>query len=248
MARKFIDWYTAVGLGYAGENYPINIFGYNAAVGTAFIPAWEDATVYTFPSSATAMEIVSDNSGDTQTALVFGLDTDYNVINETVTLTGLTPANINTSVLRINSIILLNGQNAGTITVRPQGGGTTYAKILPEVSKTQMSIFSVPADYRLAIYRIDAYCATAIQNNRILDFRNEVNNSVTGQHFHVAQTEFRTELKVDRNVPYVYTEHQDIQLQVKASAGTQFVSIFAEGVLHKYGDAFVPSLPPAATP
>ena len=31
----------------------LNIYGYQAAVGTSFVPVWEGNTTYTFPSSAT---------------------------------------------------------------------------------------------------------------------------------------------------------------------------------------------------
>ena len=44
---KHIDWHSAVALGKTGGNSVRNIFGYNAAIGTTFIPAWELATAYT---------------------------------------------------------------------------------------------------------------------------------------------------------------------------------------------------------
>jgi hypothetical protein len=37
---------------------------------------------------------------------------------------------------------------------------------------------------------------------------------------------------VDRQYPFVYDQKTDIEFQLKGSAGTQFVGVFGEGVLH----------------
>jgi hypothetical protein len=38
---------------------------------------------------------------------------------------------------------------------------------------------------------------------------------------------------IDRQVPFIYDECTDIEFQVKGSAGTQFVGVFGEGILHE---------------
>ena len=245
MSRKFIDWYSAVSLGLVSGNFVYNLFGFNDAVGTSFIPAWENATAYTFPVTATQMEIVSTDPADVGMVVsIFALNDEYEVVSPTVVLNGTTPVPIvpvdsDVELYRINSAILIQGTAAGTITIRPLGGGTTYAQINPGVGKTQMSILTVPKNYAFALYRIDSYCATALQNNRILTFRNQVTNAETDTEFHVAQTDFRTNLNVARYMPFVYTQKSDIQLQVKSDNGTQFVSVFGEGILHRNGDAAI---------
>ena len=66
----------------------LNIYGYQASVGTSFVPVWEGNSSYTFPSSAIQMHIVSSvNTGDDKTAtfiLINGLDANYNQISETI--------------------------------------------------------------------------------------------------------------------------------------------------------------------
>ena len=37
----------------------LNIYGYQASVGTSFVPVWEGNSSYTFPSSAIQMHLVS---------------------------------------------------------------------------------------------------------------------------------------------------------------------------------------------
>jgi hypothetical protein len=55
----------------------------------------------------------------------------------------------------------------------------------------------------------------------------------TGVILRVAQLEFLEQMIVDRQVPFVYDECTDIEFQVKGSAGTQFVGVFGEGILHE---------------
>ena len=56
----------------------LNIYGYQTAVGTSFVPVWEGNSSYTFPGSAIQMHIASSvNTGDDKTAtlvLISGLD------------------------------------------------------------------------------------------------------------------------------------------------------------------------------
>ena len=54
---KYINWEAAVALGKSGGNTPRNIFGYNAAIGTSFIPGWELTTAYTYPTTAETMTL-----------------------------------------------------------------------------------------------------------------------------------------------------------------------------------------------
>ena len=49
----------------------------------------------------------------------------------------------------------------------------------------------------------------------------------------VAQTEFLEQMIIDRQLPFVYDECTDIEFQLKGSAGTQFIGVFGEGVLHE---------------
>ena len=54
---KHIDWHSAVALGKSYGNSVRNIFGYNEDIGTTFIPAWENATEYTYPTAAETMTL-----------------------------------------------------------------------------------------------------------------------------------------------------------------------------------------------
>jgi hypothetical protein len=54
-----------------------------------------------------------------------------------------------------------------------------------------------------------------------------------GTILQVAQTSFLEQMNIQRRLPFRYTEKTDIQLQVRSSAGTQEIGVFAEGILVK---------------
>ena len=207
-----------------------NIFGFNTAIGTDFIAAWENSTAYTYPTVALNMTAVSSNTADTDvTIITLGLDENYNRISNTVTLNGTTSVNIG-SFYRINDVITISGNARGDVTIA--NNAVTYAKINQGTGKNQASIFTVPAGYEFYLYRIDAFCATASLNNRHLFFRNFVRQS-NGTVLQVAQTSFLEQMNIQRRIPFRYGEKSDIQLQVRSSAGTQEIGVFAEGILTK---------------
>lgn len=207
-----------------------NVFGFNAAIGTGFIPAWENSTAYTYPTIALNMTAVSSNTSDTDvTIITLGLDENYNRISNTVTLNGTSGVSIG-NFFRINDVITISGNARGDVTIA--NNAVTYAKVLQGTGKNQASLFTVPAGHEFYLYRIDAFCATASLNNRHLFFRNFVRQS-NGTVLQVAQTSFLEQMNIQRRIPFRYSEKTDIQFQVRSSSGTQEIGVFAEGILTK---------------
>jgi len=207
-----------------------NVFGFNTAVGTDFIPAWENATAYTYPTVALNMIATSSNTADTDvTIITLGLDENYNRISNTVTLNGTSNVSIG-NFFRINDVITISGNARGDVTIA--NNAVTYAKVLQATGKNQASIFTVPAGHEFYLYRIDAFCATASLNNRHLFFRNFVRQS-NGTILRVAETSFLEQMNIQRRIPFKYAEKTDIQLQVRSSAGSQEIGVFGEGILTK---------------
>jgi hypothetical protein len=207
-----------------------NIFGFNLSIGETYIPAWENATAYTYPTVALNMTANSSNSADTDvTITTIGLDANYNRIANTVTLNGTSNVNIG-SFYRINDVITISGNARGDVTIA--NNAVTYAKINQGTGKNQASIFTVPAGHEFYLYRIDAFCATASINNRHLFFKNFIRQS-NGTILRVAETTFLEQMNIQRRIPFRYAEKTDIQLQLKSSASTQEISVFAEGILTK---------------
>src|SRR5210317_1829215 len=237
--RNYIDWHSAVALGKSTGNSPRNIFGYNADIGTTFVPAWELNTPYPYPTAATTMTLRWDTADAGYTILIKGLDENFDEIQEIVTLTA-TPVTQTTQnqYLRINDLVTVAtlggayGDPDNDINLTNAGNTETYARIAEGTGKSQASIYTVPRGYQFALLRLSAFCASATLNNRTLSLRN-VARLKTGVILRVAQLEFLEQMVVDRQVPFIYDECTDIEFQVKGSSGTQFVGVFGEGILHE---------------
>ena len=68
----------------------VNIFGYQSSVTTTAIPIWENATVYTYITSASTLTLVSTSASDDTSAkiLISGLDSSFYIISVTLGLYG----------------------------------------------------------------------------------------------------------------------------------------------------------------
>ena len=103
------------------------IFGYNPDVDTSEESIWPDGGTVPHPTVASVLKISStDNNDDgnpvgtgARTVVITGLDGDYNVVSETVTLNGQTAVNTTNSYLYVNAFYVATvgsgGANAGII-------------------------------------------------------------------------------------------------------------------------------------
>lgn len=159
--------YLAISKGESNDYAPRNIFGYNALIGTSYIPAWENNTAYVQPTTGLNMTVTSNVADDGVVIRIIGLDVNYEIIAENVTLNSAVPPTTTLQFFRINDVITTSGNAENDIVVA--NGGVTYAKIRGGEGKNQASIYTVPAGYSFYLMRIDAFCATAAQNNRQSD-------------------------------------------------------------------------------
>jgi hypothetical protein len=214
----------------------VNIFGYQTAVGTSQYAVWENVADYVFPTSAQTMNLVSSNNADTATILISGLDSGYNIISETLVLTGTTVAPTVNSYLRILNMSVSVGSAtnpAGTVTLKNTAGTPntiTYAQINTGVGATQMSVYTVPAGYTFYLSRIDASTSLNGNNAAYVNYRNK-NVSSAGVVTYRAQAAFTQNYRIQRVMALPFPEKTDIQFQCSTSTSTAVVGIFAEGYL-----------------
>jgi hypothetical protein len=212
------------------DSKPVNIFGFNRAIGSSFETLWDDGGDYVYPSSALVMSVVSSSALDTMDVLIVGLDADHTEISETVTLTGTSSITTTLSFYRINSAVILSGSNVGNITI--SNGGVTYAYIQANIGTTQSSVYTVPAGHSLYLFRIDVLSGTN-NGNQFLTFRNVI-TSGTGRTLRVAEATFSTsQASFDRQVPFKISEKSDLHFEAKSSSSTNEISIFIEAILIK---------------
>jgi hypothetical protein len=214
----------------------VNIYGFQVSVTTANIPVWEVAGAYAYPASAATMHLASSvNTGDDlsgTTILIQGLDSGYNMISESLALTGTTVAVTTKSYLRISNITVTAGAPTGTITLKNTANSVTYAQINPSIGRSQMAIYTVPAGYTFYLSRIDAYTSANGSSADWIQYRN-VATSSSGVTTLSQQAPFTNTYHAQRVMPRAFPAKTDIQLQAKTSANTYAVSIAAEGYLIK---------------
>lgn len=224
-----------VARGQVDGHSTVNIYGYQPAVATSFIPVWENAAAYTYPVAATTMNLAGSN-GDTATITITGLDASYAIISENVVLNGTTPVTTTKSYLRINSMVVAVGSAtnpAGVVTLKDLTNTTIYAQINAGVGRTQAAIYTVPAGYTFFLSRIDIN--TSLNGNNFATYQNKT-ISPAGVVQLTQQAPFAINYHTQRVMPRAFAEKTDIQLMCKVNSSTGAVSISQEGYLIKNAD------------
>lgn len=139
----------------------IDVVFRNPDVDTATVPetVWPLGGLVAFRSAAAVVEIVSSNAADAatgtgaRTVRIDGLDADYVEVSETLTLNGTTPVVGVVEFLRINSVVVVTAGtgkvNAGNITLRDSGAGTTRSYIDAGRGRAEVGVFTVPAGHKI---------------------------------------------------------------------------------------------------
>jgi len=213
-----------------------NIFGYNAAVPkNQFVPGWELAEEYVYPTQNTTVDVVSLSSNDTDVSiLISGLDSNYEPLEEVVDLSGTTPTTSNAEFFRINDVITVSGNAEGNVNITDTSNSDiTYARIRAGDGRNQASIYTVPAGHSLYLSRINAFTSDGTSPKETT-FRNFITLS-NGTVIRAGQTRFLQEMNIQRTIPFEYGEKTDIQLQLSSIGTTHFGGVFAEGILIKDG-------------
>jgi len=220
----------------------IEIFGYSPNIAnTATGPMWEGQTqsggLYTPPSSAAPLVLVSSSASDT-TALsirIEGCGANFVPLNETIAINGTTNVTTTNSFLRINAMYVTNGTNVGTITAKISS--TTYAQINPGVGQTQMSIYTVPAGYTFYLSYVQYDAAIGFTSSAYMIAQEYNKDNVTGAITVTHQTVFVQKQEIPYTVQIAHTEKTDMQFCVKSSAGGPLTcSMYAGGILIKNPD------------
>jgi hypothetical protein len=210
------------------------LFGYSASItNAAFIPAWENTAAYTYPASAVAMSIVSTSASDTAVEIIiYGLDINYNQINETVTLTGTTPVVTNTLFFRVNQLDVLPDSVNPVGVITAKNGGVTYGQIAVDTGQSNMSVYTVPAGHTFYGNHVGAWSSTSVTSGVYATFRAQI-LSPAGTKYVVSQAPFLNTFEFAANFPLTFTEKSDVQLQFKSSGAGLAIGTILEGVLIK---------------
>lgn len=135
---------------------------------------WQNNTMYTWPSSAGAVNSMALASGSTDDAdggigvnkvKVFGLNNDFEPVTEVVSMNGQTPVKLTVEMAHVNHIgayeIGTTGHNVGDVWL---GSGTfttgvpssRYSLIIDEMNCSEVGVYTVPVSHSLLLYKPSA--------------------------------------------------------------------------------------------
>ena len=170
----------------------VSLFGYQSSVTTTAIPIWENATTYTYITSASTLSLVSTSASDDTSAkiLISGLDSSFNPISETLAMNGTGAVTTVNSYFRVNSLLMVSpgtGQstNVGTITLKQSSN--IVAQINVGIGKSQSTIYTVPAGYTFYLDLAEVNSSNSYTGSTIITYRVQAINNATGVKLAVLQ-------------------------------------------------------------
>jgi hypothetical protein len=210
------------------------LFGFSASItNAAFIPAWENTAAYTYPASAVAMSVVSTSASDTAVKIiVIGLDANYNLVTETVALTGTTPVVTTALFFRVNQLDVLPDSVNPVGVITAKNGGVTYGQIAVDTGQSNMSVYTVPAGHTLYGVHVGAWSSTSVTSGVYATFRAQT-LSPAGTKYIVSQAPFLNTFEFAAQFPLTFPEKTDVQLQFRSSGAGLAIGVILEGVLIK---------------
>ena len=163
MNNHFFDFYTEVSKGLVPKHTAVNKFGFNLDIDTGTDPEtiWSAGGKYVFASSANRILVSSSSSSDDPSGQgaskikVFGVDEDYNLIEEEIGLRGTGQSVSSKYFLRVFRAFVteagIEETNVGTILIEPTDRSLVFAQIPASVGQTQMAVYTVPANHKAYI-------------------------------------------------------------------------------------------------
>ena len=227
---------TSLPIGLAVQRGDVNNFsgvqkfGYNSSVGTSFETIWDGGGDYTFiTSSGTATATSSDTDDNTGTIQIFGLDSNYDLVEETLTIGGSAGS---VSFIRVFRALMKTANtgnaNVGTITITVSS--TTVAQILPTYGQTLMAIYTVPRKYQAYLVQLDVGSSKDLENEIKFRIKQIDNGNVWNTRSFITARGGFTEKNY--HVPEIILEKTDIEMRAKSSA-TSSISGGFELILEK---------------
>ena len=139
---------------------------------------------HTWLTAASTLSVVSSSANDTaagtgaRTFTLIGLDANYAVIVETVTLNGVTPVTTTNSFLRLLRGYCATGgtyagTNQGNITITATTGGSVQGYVIIGHGRLSQGFYTVPAGRRFILKRV----IVASESSKPTNFHIYVNES-----------------------------------------------------------------------
>jgi hypothetical protein len=202
------------------ENFTaFGTFGYNDSVSTVFETISGVGGLYVYPTTATTATVTSSNtaSDDNGTVLVSGLDANYNLTSETLTIGGGAGTQSFIRVFDARMITAETGDaNVGNLTVTVDT--KTVAYVPATYGSSLGALYTIPKGKRGFI--MSAFAGLSKQKE--LETKIMVKNVSNGNVWNTVgyQTTFAMPVYQEFVIPIKIEEKTDIELRAKADATT----------------------------
>ena len=155
------DYLYDIAAGEVTGSYPVRKHGHNPDVGTSPETVSHIGAVMYYPPAAEILKIKSDDVDDdgapvdtgARTVWLCGLDANYAIITDTITMNGTTAVDSNVAFLRLFEMNVVTAgtslHNEGTITAYGNDGTSAIDAIAPEENISHSASFTVPAGQTL---------------------------------------------------------------------------------------------------
>lgn len=235
------DYFVEVARGNVQGASSVNKFGANYDVGTSDEVIWDRGGDYNWITTATQINVsssdVNDANGSTGAwdIVVEGLDENWELYSETLTLNGQTPVQSTGQFMRVfrayNVHSGSSAYNEGTLYIStgavvsgvPSDSTQIYAQIRPEHGQTLMTVYTVPANKNA--YILQGYITSDGQKPVSAHFYNRLNNGGNPVRTSKFDFDFNNYFIFEYQIPFgTIPPKTDLWVEAKTSTGTSKIS------------------------
>ena len=230
------DWTINISAGaVAGTSY-IEKFGMNVDVDSNKETIWDGGGIYSYIGTAETLAVTSDNVNDSaagsgaRTVEIQGLDADYNVVLETLTIGGAAGTQTFIRVFRVKVLTAgTSGINEGTISITSSDTSTVLAQIGIDGTgsnaagrgQTFMALYTVPAGKTAYLTQWTVGCGK--QNTDTVSTLLARPQSGAWNAKDIITVSATTYAK-DYKIPLQFTEKTDIEVRAYSTTNNSLVS------------------------
>lgn len=236
-ASSNIPYGWDIAAGGVANHTPFRRYGHNADCGAALETVWHGSSLYIYLTSGERLYVVSDDVDDTiagdgaRTVTIKGLDTDYNIIQETIEMDGTTHVLTDASFFRVFKAFVATvgatGYNEGTITIKNNAEDNTLSTIIVQESESHACLWTVPADKKAFITDFDV-SESSTKGAEVSLWVRDTGNGYPWRYKRGIYT-LDNFILHEFTFPIIVSEKHDIEFRVKAILAGAKVSADFEG-------------------
>ena len=230
------DWTINISAGAVDGTSYIEKFGMNIDVGSNKETIWDGGGIYSYISTAETVAITSTAGADSaagtgaRTVEIQGLDADYNVVLETLTVGGSTSTTEFIRIFRAKVVTAgSNGINEGTISITSSDTSTVLAQIGIDGTgsnaagrgQTFMALYTVPAGKTAYLTQWTVGCGKQ-NTDAVATFLARPEGGAWNAKDII--TVSATTYAKDYKIPLQFTEKTDIEIRAYSTINNSLVS------------------------